>query len=77
MGVLLIHIITIIIIIMSSVTRIFSLVLFLDQRLPPLHRLQVSDCDAFPIMCDVPSIAVCCGGSVGCYSGMACTFVVC
>jgi hypothetical protein len=30
----------------------------LEPTVTPLLMLQVSDCSTFPIMCDVPSIAV-------------------
>jgi hypothetical protein len=51
----------IIIIIFSLVTGLFflSLLLLNQSRSPPL-RLHVSNCSTFRIMCDVPSIAVCC-----------------
>jgi len=38
--------------------RHFFLVLFLNQRLSRMLRLQASHCSTFRIMCDVPSIAV-------------------
>jgi hypothetical protein len=56
---------------MSLVTGFFFLVLILNQRWPPPHRLQVSHCSTFRIMCDVPNIAVFCSESVECYPGTA------
>ena len=52
---------------MSLVTGLFFLVLLLNQRWSPPLRLQDSHCDAFRIMCDVPSIAVFCSESIECF----------
>ena len=38
------------------------------------HRLQVSDCSTFRIMCDVPSTAVLCRESIEFFTGMATKF---
>jgi hypothetical protein len=51
--------------------HLFFLALLLKQRLPPPLRLQVSHCSTFRIMCDFPSIAVCCSESIECFPGIA------
>ena len=69
-------IIIIIIIIMSLVTHLFFLVLLLNQRCSPPLRLQASHCSTFRIMCDVPSIAVFCSGSIECFPGTVSRFIL-
>ena len=72
--VVVIIIIIIIIIIISLVTGLFFLVILLNQRRSPPLRLQASHCSTFRIMCDVPSIAVFCSGSIECFPGTASKF---
>jgi len=59
---------------MSLVTGLVFLVLLLNQRWFPPLRLQASHCSTFPIMCDVPSIAVFCSESIECFLGKASKF---
>ena len=59
---------------MSLVTSLFFLLLLLNQRWFPQLRLQASHCSTFRIMCDVPSIAVFCSESVGCFPGTVSKF---
>ena len=59
---------------MSLVTGLFFLVLLLNQRWSPPLRLQASHCSTFRIMCDVPSIAVFCSGSIECFPGTVSKF---
>jgi len=60
--------------VLSLVTGLLLLVLLLNQRWTPPLRLQVSDCNTFPIMCDVPSIAVFCSESIESFPVMAYRF---
>jgi len=55
--------------------RHFFLVIFLKQRWSPLLRFQASHCSTFRIMCDVPSIAVFCSGSIECFPGRISKFI--
>ena len=59
---------------MPLVTGLFFLVLPLNQRWSPPLRLQASHCSTFRIMCDVPSIAVFCSESIGCFPGTVSRF---
>ena len=68
-------VVVVVIVISSLVTSLFFLVLLTNQRWSPPLRLQVSDCSNFRIMCDVPSTAVFCSGSVECFPGMASKFI--
>ena len=67
-------IIIIIIIIMSLVKGLFFLVLLLNLLSSPQLRLQVSGCNTFCIMCDVPYKAVFYSDSIECFPGMASKF---
>jgi hypothetical protein len=55
-------------------SQAFFLALLLNQQWRPPLRLQVSHCSTFRIMCDVPSIAVCCSESIECFPGIASRF---
>ena len=59
---------------MSLVTGLFFPVLLLNQRWSPPLTLQASHCSTFPIMCDVPSIAVLCSESIECFPGTVSKF---
>jgi hypothetical protein len=59
---------------MSLVTGLFFPVLLLNQRWSPPLTLQASHCRTFRIMCAVPSIAVFCSESIGCFPGIASKF---
>ena len=65
----------VLLLLLSLVTSPFSPVLFLNQRRSPPLQLQVSDCSTSRVMCDVPSTAVFCSGSVDCFTGMAYRFL--
>jgi hypothetical protein len=58
----------------SLVTDLFFLVFLLNQWWSPPLRFQVSDCNTFCIMCDVPSTAVFCSESIECFPGMGSNF---
>ena len=57
-----------------TVTDLFFLVLLLNQRWSPPLTLQASQYSTFRIMCDVPSIAVCCSESIEYFPGTASRF---
>ena len=53
---------------------LFSLVLLLNQWWSQPLRFHVSDCNAFRIMCHVPSVAVFCSESIEYFPGKASKF---
>jgi hypothetical protein len=63
-----------VVLLLSPVTGLFSPALLLNQwRFPPF-KLQVSDCNTFCIMCDVPSTVVFCSEFTACFPGMSSKF---
>ena len=68
-------IIIIIIISLSLVTGLFFMVLlFMNLQWSSALRLQISDCNTFRIMCDVPSMAVCGSEYTECFPSMTSKF---
>ena len=73
MLILLLIIITVVVM-LSLVRGPSSHILLLNIWYSPLLRLQVSDSNAFCIMCDVPSIVVSCSESTVCSPGIPSKF---